>query len=175
MITNNNNINSPELGSDYNMNGIQLTGYSKRAGWNTNKILHMYTSLIERGMPSQVAFDLVRQAYIETPNNLYAFGKKYGNNYNDWADHMMKSATKRNLLNVKNYQDFKTKNKSFNPNPQYWNNLQKGREADKEVFNKFNKQNGIDQVISYNPTTVNNDLQLFNDLGNQWIDTNNYT
>lgn len=171
-INNDYNLEQPKTdmnyNSKYNMNNIQLTGYSKQAGWNTNKIFKMYTSLLDKGMPAQVAFDLTRQAYTETPNNLYAFGVKYGNDYNKWADHMMKTATKRNLLNVKNYQDFKQKNKSFNTNPKYWINLAKGRETDKEIFNKFNKQNGIDQVIAFNQPN-NTNIKTFNNIGNDWF------
>lgn len=184
MITTDNNLEtgnnttgnkgiSQSWDSQYNMDGIKLNGFSAQAGWNTNKIFHMYTSLLNKGMPAQIAFDLTRQAYTETPNNLYAFGKKYSTDYNAWADHMMKTATKRNLLNVRNYQDFKVRNRSFNTNPRYWDNLYRGREADKAIFNKFNKQNGIDQIIAFNQPS-DTSIKTFNNIGNDWFSSDTY-
>lgn len=132
----------------------------KQNGGNTYKIdstmpqiTQRYVSLLNRGIPAQSAFDTAHLSLVEDgrPGKYYSFGKR-STNLNGWTKNASDSLTVgryNNLQNVQNFNQFKQglRKKNYNSRPAFYNTeINRGRNKDKQIVNKWNQEHGLGLV-----------------------------
>lgn len=120
------------------------------------EITKRYVSLLNQGISPQAAFDTSHLSIIEDgrPGKYYSFGKR-ATNLNDWTNNVVKSLTtgRYKVLNDStNFDQFKQllKSKNYNVFQQFYRDLRKGRNKNKERVNLWNQQNGLPLVSMNN-------------------------
>lgn len=130
---------------------------------NMPQITQRYISLLNQGIPSQVAFDTAHLSLIEDgrKNKFYSFGKR-ATNLQDWTKNATNSLTTgryKNLLDTTNFDQFKKglKLKNYNIRPAFYNiEMNRGRSKNKQIINQWNQQNDISPVAGV--FTINKNL-----------------
>lgn len=117
------------------------------------QISQRYISLLNRGIKPQAAFDTAHLSLVEDgrPGKYYSFGRR-ASNLKGWTDNTTDSLTVgryRNLQNVQNFNQFKQglRKKNYNSRPAFYNTeMNRNRNKDKQIVNKWNKEHGIDLI-----------------------------
>lgn len=126
------------------------------------QVLQRYISLVNQGIPQQVAFDTSHLSMIEDgrPGKYYSFGKR-ASNLGGWTKNVTDSLTNgryKNLQNVQNFGQFKQglKQKNYNTRPAFYNvEMNKGRNRDKQIINQWNKQYGLNPIAQIYNQNIN--------------------
>lgn len=125
------------------------------------EIVKRYVTLLNSGIPQQVAFDASHMSIIEKgQKGYYAFGK-HRSNLKDWGKAAADSLTTglyKDARDAVNFSDYikKVRSKGYNNRPAFWKSeLPKGREVDKQRVNLWNKQNGLQPVAQLNSFSDN--------------------
>lgn len=114
------------------------------------QVLQRYISLVNQGIPQQVAFDTSHLSIVEDgrPGKYYSFGRR-ATNLDGWTKNATDSLTNgryKNLQNVQNFGQFKQglKQKNYNNRPAFYNvEMNRGRDKNKQIINQWNKTNGL--------------------------------
>lgn len=117
------------------------------------QITQRYIALLNKGIPAQTAFDTAHLSLIEDgrPNKFYSFGKR-ATNLQDWTKNATDSLTigrYNNLQNIQNFNQFKQglRKKNYNSRPSFYNiEINRGRNKDKQIINKWNQEHGLDLI-----------------------------
>ena len=117
------------------------------------QITQRYISLINRGIPAQSAFDTAHLSLVEDgrPGKYYSFGKR-ASTLDGWTKNAADSLTVgryNNLQNVQNFNQFKQglRKKNYNSRPAFYNTeINRGRNKDKQIVNKWNQEHGLGLV-----------------------------
>ena len=125
------------------------------------QVLQRYISLVNQGIPQQVAFDTSHLSIVEDgrPGKYYSFGRR-ASNLDGWTKNATDSLTNgryKNLQNVQNFGQFKQglKQKNYNNRPAFYNvEMNRGRDKNKQIINQWNKTNGLPLIAGlYNQNT----------------------
>lgn len=125
------------------------------------QVLQRYISLVNQGIPQQVAFDTSHLSIVEDgrPGKYYSFGRR-ASNLDGWTKNAADSLTNgryKNLQNVQNFGQFKQglKQKNYNNRPAFYNvEMNRGRDKNKQIINQWNKTNGLPLIAGlYNQNT----------------------
>ena len=126
------------------------------------QVLQRYISLVNQGIPQQVAFDTSHLSIVEDgrPGKYYSFGRR-ASNLNGWTKNATDSLTNgryKNLQNVQNFGQFKQglKQKNYNNRPAFYNvEMNRGRDKNKQIINQWNKTNGLPLIAGLYNQNIN--------------------
>ena len=126
------------------------------------QVLQRYISLVNQGIPQQVAFDTSHLSIVEDgrPGKYYSFGRR-ASNLGGWTKNATDSLTNgryKNLQNVQNFGQFKQglKQKNYNTRPAFYNiEMNRGRNRDKQIINQWNKQQGLNPIAQIYNQNIN--------------------
>lgn len=126
------------------------------------QVLQRYISLVNQGIPQQVAFDTSHLSIVEDgrPGKYYSFGRR-ASNLDGWTKNATDSLTNgryKNLQNVQNFGQFKQglKQKNYNNRPAFYNvEMNRGRDKNKQIINQWNKTNGLPLIAGLYNQNIN--------------------
>ena len=126
------------------------------------QVLQRYISLVNQGIPQQVAFDTSHLSIVEDgrPGKYYSFGRR-ASNLGGWTKNATDSLTNgryKNLQNVQNFGQFKQglKQKNYNNRPAFYNvEINRGRDKNKQIINQWNKTNGLPLIAGLYNQNIN--------------------
>lgn len=126
------------------------------------QVLQRYISLVNQGIPQQVAFDTSHLSIVEDgrPGKYYSFGRR-ATNLDGWTKNATDSLTNgryKNLQNVQNFGQFKQglKQKNYNNRPAFYNvEMNRGRDKNKQIINQWNKTNGLPLIAGLYNQNIN--------------------
>ena len=126
------------------------------------QVLQRYISLVNQGIPQQVAFDTSHLSIVEDgrPGKYYSFGRR-ASNLDGWTKNATDSLTNgryKNLQNVQNFGQFKQglKQKNYNTRPAFYNvEMNRGRDKNKQIINQWNKTNGLPLIAGLYNQNIN--------------------
>lgn len=126
------------------------------------QVLQRYISLVNQGIPQQAAFDTSHLSIVEDgrPGKYYSFGRR-ASNLGGWTKNATDSLTNgryKNLQNVQNFGQFKQglKQKNYNNRPAFYNNeINRGRDKNKQIINQWNKTNGLPLIAGLYNQNIN--------------------
>ena len=126
------------------------------------QVLQRYISLVNQGIPQQVAFDTSHLSIVEDgrPGKYYSFGRR-ASNLDGWTKNATDSLTNgryKNLQNVQNFGQFKygLKQKNYNNRPAFYNvEMNRGRDKNKQIINQWNKTNGLPLIAGLYNQNIN--------------------
>lgn len=129
------------------------------------QITQRYVSLLNQGIPAQSAFDTAHLSLVEDgrPGKYYSFGKR-ASTLDGWTKNATDSLTigrYNNLQNAQNFNQFKQdlRKKNYNSRPAFYNiEINRGRNKDKQIVNKWNQEHGLGLVA-----------QLYNQQDNNYV------
>lgn len=126
------------------------------------QVLQRYISLVNQGIPQQVAFDTSHLSIVEDgrPGKYYSFGRR-ATNLGGWTKNATDSLTNgryKNLQNAQNFGQFKQglKQKNYNNRPAFYNvEMNRGRDKNKQIINQWNKTNGLPLIAGLYNQNIN--------------------
>lgn len=126
-------------------------GYFKQYGIDPQKFTSMFSSLRQRGLPNQVAFEIAWQSIKEQPKKYYSFGTSF-NNINSWIDNIVNHQLKRNIykdaVNAKSFNEYRKATLPYNRSPGYTEWLKTGRDSGKQFINDYINQNNLGEPVA---------------------------
>ena len=130
--------------------GLQTPHYFKTYGIDPNKFTSMFTSLKNKGISNQVAFETAWQSIKENPKGFYSFGRKAAN-LDDWSNKANSSLTTgiyKAARDSTSFEDWRKKTFKYNRKPTYTNWLRTGRNEAKDYINTYINQNNLGEPIA---------------------------